>query len=175
LRFARAALSDRGQESDYGQEPTIEVGKDSYRLWWRVLVVVIVAGLVVGFIASISYVQYPYMVNVSGTFTSSEGGGASIVGLVACDEWLYTQCSDPGLQPSYDCLAPLVMNLTQMCTLYFFDENPGLYQMSLRNGENYNVTGYLQFKNGTFDKVCFEKVVLTPKTSKHSVTDNLTC
>ncbi len=168
-------LSDHGQESDYGQEPTIEVGKDSYRLWWRVLAVVIVVGIVIGYVASISYVAYPYDVSVSGTFTSSDGGQVAIVGLVACDEWVYTQCPDPGLQPSYDCLAPPVMNLTNMCTVYNLDENPGHYQVSLRNGENYNMSGFLQFKNGTFDKVCFVKVTLTPKLTKKSVTESFTC
>ena len=168
-------LSDGGQESDYGQEPTIEVGKDSYRIWWRVLAVIIVAGIVIGYVASISYVAYPFTVSVSGTITSSEGGQVVIVGLVACDEWIYTQCSDPGLHPSYDCLAPPVMNLTNMCTEYNLGANPGHYQVSLRNGEDYNVSAYLQFKNGTFDKACFVTVTLSPKLTEKSTTENFTC
>ena len=175
MRFIRTSLSDPGQESDYGQEPTIEVGKDSYRFWWKVLVIFIVAGLVVGYVASISYVQYPYTVTVSGTFTSSEGGLVNILGVPACDESLYAQCPDPGLQPTYVCLAPPAMKLPSLCTLWFFDENPGHYQVTLRNGENYTVSGYLQFKNGTFDKACFEKIVLQPQTSKQSIVDNFSC
>jgi hypothetical protein len=54
-------------------------------------------------------------------------------------------------------------------------EAPGHYDVSLRNGENYTLTGYTEFKNGTFDKVCVEKIVLSPPTPSQRVAGDLGC
>jgi hypothetical protein len=137
--------------------------------------VVVVAAVIIGYVASVSYQTNPYTVTVSGSYTSSEGGRATIVGLPACDAWVYQHCPDPGQSPSYDCHAPPQMNLGGQCETYYLDTNPGHYSVRLRNGENYTLTGYLEFPNGTFDKVCLPPIVLTPSTHLANATMDLRC
>jgi hypothetical protein len=161
--------------SEYEQEPSIEKGKDMAAFWGKILVAVVVAAVVIGYVASVSYQQYPYTVTVRGTYSTSDGGRATIVGLPACNAWVYQQCPDPGQAPSYDCHAPPQMNLGGQCTTYDAEATPGQYQVSLRNGEVYTLTGYMEFPNGTFDRVCFATVSLTPQTLQHSVIRNLSC
>jgi hypothetical protein len=160
---------------EYEREPSIEKGKDMATFWGRVLVAVVVAAVIIGYVASVSYQQYPYTVNVTGTYTTPEAGRATVVGLPACDEWVYQHCPDPGMAPSFDCHAPPQMNLGGQCILYNLDATPGHYRVSLRNGENYTLTGYMEFQNGTFDKACFAKVVLSAPTHQSEVTENLSC
>ena len=136
---------------------------------------VVVAAVIIGYVASVSYQTNPYTVSVSGTYTSSEGGRATIVGLPACNAWVYQHCSDPGQTPSYDCHAPPQMNLGGQCNTFDLEANPAHYSVRLRNGENYTLTGYLEFQNGTFDKVCFAPIVLTPPTHQQNVTQDLRC
>jgi hypothetical protein len=162
--------------SDYEQEPSIEIGKDSaFKHWGRVLIVVIVAGIVIGYVASVSYVQYPYTVTVNGTFTTSNGGVADEVAIEGCDAWLYTQCSDPGLTPVYQCFAEPAMNMTQYCTTWDLENTPGQYAVSVRNGENYALTGYLVYKNGSFAKICLVTIKLDPNVTHRNVTQNFVC
>ncbi len=175
MRFTRSALSDYDHETDYGQEPTIEVGKDSYRLWWRVLAVVIVVGIVIGYVASISYVAYPYSVEVKGTFTGSDGSKALLVDFYECSDMVYTQCPDAGQQPVDTCIAPPVMNMTDYCTEVYMEDNPGHYQISLKNGEDYTMKGYMVFPGEIFDKVCTVTIVLYPLMTARTSTQNFTC
>jgi len=161
--------------ADYEEEPTIEIGKDSSSLWWRVLIAVIVVGALIGYVASFSYVQSPYTVTVSGSFTSPEGGRVTILGMPGCNAALYKQCPDPGETPTLDCFAPPQMDLTSLCVTYYFDAKPGQYQIDLRNGENYVISGYLQFQNGSFDKVCPVSIKLAPPASQHNITENIVC
>ncbi len=161
---------------EYEQEPSIEKGKDTGRPWFRILVVVVLAGVIIGYAVSASYTKYPYTVNVSGTITSPDGSRVTIVGFVECNGWTYpNQCPDPGQTPVYGCEAPPQMNLTLNCSDYVFDNTPGHYHVSLRNGENYAMSAYLQFPNTTFDKVCVFTVTLTPDTSSRNVTQSFTC
>lgn len=161
--------------SEHEHEPSIEIGKDTAVFWGRILIVVVVAAVIIGYVASVSYQQYPYMVNVSGSYTTSDGGRATIIGLAACNAWVYQQCPDPGQRAVYDCAAPPQMNMAPECVTYNLEATPGLYQVSLRNGENYTLTGYMTFKNGTFDKACFDTIVLMPQTSQRNVTRDLIC
>ncbi|HUH99587.1 MAG TPA: hypothetical protein VLY65_00960 [Nitrososphaerales archaeon] len=162
--------------TEYEPEPIIEKGKDTGRPWFKVLIVVIVIGVTIGYVASVSYTKYPYTVNVGGTITSPDGSRATIVGFVECNAWTYTNsCPDPGQIPSYDCEAPPQMNLTQYCEEFVFDNTPGHYHVTLRNGETYTMSAYMQFSNTTFDKVCFLSVRLTPDTSSRNVTQNFSC
>jgi len=166
-------LKRRGTDTPgYEREPSVETGKDVAAFWGKILVVVVVVAVVIGYVASVSYRQYPYSVEVSGSFTTAEGGRATIVGLAACDAWVYQHCPDPGQMPEYDCHAPPQMNMGPECVTYNL-EAPGRYDVSLRNGENYTLTGYTEFKNGTFDKVCFEKFELSPPTPAPRVTRDL--
>jgi hypothetical protein len=172
LRFHGKVLAEQDQE----QEPIIEMGKDNqYKHWGRILIAVILAGIVIGYVASVSYVQYPYSVNVSGTFTSANGAVADEVAIPGCNAWLYTQCPDPGLQPVYQCFAEPVMNMTQYCTSYDLENTPGHYSVSVRNGEDYALTAYLVYKNDSFAKVCMETIKLTPDVTHHNVTQNFSC
>ena len=161
--------------TEHEREPSIEGGKDIAAFWGKILLVVVVAGVLIGYVASVSYRQYPYSVNVSGTYTTPEGGRATIVGLPACNAWVYQQCPDPGQTAVYDCHAPLEMKMAPECVTYSLESAPGHYQVSLRNGENYTLTGYMEFKNGTFDKACFETIVLSPVTQQQDVTRDLSC
>lgn len=161
--------------SEHEREPTIERGKDSSVKWGRILAAVVLAAIVIGYLASVSYIEYPYTVNVSGTYTSSEGAKATIIGLAACNAWVYQQCPDPGQRAAYDCTAPPEMKMASECVTYSLTASPGRYQVSLRNGENYTLTGYMTDKNGIYVKVCFETIVLSPATQQHNVTRNLSC
>ena len=67
------------------------------------------------------------------------------------------------------------MRMAPECVTYDLEAAPGHYQVSLRNGENYTLTGYMAFKNGTFDKACFETIVLSPATQQQNVTRDLSC
>jgi hypothetical protein len=169
LSRLRRTLQDEQQESRYEGEA------DSYKRWVKVLAVVIVAGVVVGYGVSSSYAQHPYYVGVNGDFTSHNGGVALYMAVEACNAWLYQNCPDPGEYPVYQCWAPPVMNMSSYCVTYDTETSLGHYEEDFRNGENYAVTGYLIFKNGTFDKVCQDTVVLTPAISQHNATENLTC
>ena len=170
MRFHGKVLAEQEQE------PFIELRKDyEYKRWGRVLVAVILAGLVIGYAVSASYVKYPYSVNVNGTFTSSDGAVADEVGVLGCNAWLYQQCPDPGLQPVYQCFAEPVMNLTLYCTSYDLENTPGHYALSVRNGEDYAMAGYLVYKNGTFAKVCHVTIKLTPDVTQRNVTQNFVC
>lgn len=164
-----------GYSEQQEHEPTIERGKDNASFWGKVLVLVIVAAVVIAYAASVSYQQYPYTVDVSGSYTTSEGGSATIIGLAACNAWVYQHCPDPGQRAVYDCSAPPQMNMGNECVTYDLEGTPGHYEVSLRNGENYTLTGYMTFRNGTLDKVCFETVVLSPVTRQQSVTRDLSC
>jgi hypothetical protein len=170
LRFRGTVLSD------YEQEPSIEMGKDSaFKHWGRALIAVIIAGIVIGFVASVSYVQYPYEVGVEGTYESSNGGLALYIATAACDAWLYQQCPVPGEYAVYQCWAPPVMNMGNYCVTYDTQTNLGHYEEDFRNGESYYVTGYMVYRNGTFDKVCFNTISLIPQTGQHNSTKDLTC
>ena len=160
---------------EYEREPTIERGKDIATFWAKVLAVVVVVAIVIGYVASVSYQQYPYTVTVSGTYTTPEGARATEIGLPACNAWVYQQCPDPGQSPSYDCHAPPQLNLGGQCVTYNFDSTPGQYHVNLRNGENYTLAGYMEFQNGTFEKACFTPVALVPQTHQRNVTQNLVC
>ena len=98
------------------------MGDASYHFWRKVLVVVIV----VGYVASISYVRYPYSVEVKGTFIASDGSRAELVDF-ECSSMIYSVCPDPGQQPVADCIAPPVMNMTNCCTEVHTGANPGHY------------------------------------------------
>ncbi len=161
--------------SEFEREPSFEKSKDTATFWGRTLIVVIVAAVFIGYVASVSYQQYPYSVEVSGSYTTAEGGMATIVGLPACNAWVYQHCPDPGQLPAYDCHAPPQMNMGGQCATYSLEATPGHYDVSLRNGENYTLTGYMAFRNGTFDKVCLATVVLLPTTHQHSVVRDIAC
>lgn len=156
-------------------EPTIERGKDSFNVWWKVLAIVIVAGVAIGFFASVSYVIYPYNVTVSGTFVSKDGGRAQLVDFYECNGFIYTTCPDPGEQPVQYCVAPADMNMTNFCTEYFFDSDPGHYEVFLRNGENYVMKGYMINAKGAYDKVCTVTVILYPPLRSQNSTQNFLC
>ena len=175
MRFVRLARAESGQESEYGQEPTIEVGKDSYRFWWRVLAVVIVAAIVIGYVASISYVAYPYNVQVKGTFTAADGSRALLVDFFECSDMDYSVCPDPGQQPVDTCIAPQIMNMTGYCTEVYMEAHPGQYQATLKNGEDYTMKGYMVNSKGTFDKVCTVTIVLYPLGTSHTSIQNFSC
>lgn len=178
MRFRDYTPDYSGQpEPGYEQEPTIERGKDRLRFWSRVLIAVVIAGIIIGYAASVSYVFYPYTVNVHGSFTSPEGGKIQILGLVACDEWLYANesCPSPGEPQAWDCLAPDDMNLGHFCALYYFESDPGQYNIALKNGRDYAVTAYLQYSNGLFDKVCNATIILSPSLSGRNSTQNFSC
>jgi len=164
-------------EPGFEQEPTIEKGKDRFRFWWKVLVAVIVAGILIGFAASESYNVYPYTVHVGGTFIASDGSRAQLLGMTACDEYLYanTTCPDPGLAKSWDCLAPEDMNLGEFCNVYNLEANPGHYQITLRNGEDYSVVAYMVTSSGGFDKICSATIHLSPQLTSHNSTQNFGC
>jgi hypothetical protein len=162
-------------DQGYEQEPLMEKGSDSYRFWWRVLVIVVVAGVAIGFVASASYAVYPYSVTVSGTFVASDGSRAQLVAFVECSDLAYSTCPDPGEQPVDFCIAPVVMDMTQYCTEYNLEANPGHYSVSLRNGEDYNMVGYMVNAKGTFDKVCRGTLVLSPMTTDQNSTQDLGC
>jgi hypothetical protein len=169
-------LRRRGTDfPEYEREPSVEGGKDVAAFWGKMLVVVVVLAIVIGYVASVSYQQYPYEAEVSGTYATSEGGRATIVGLAACNAWVYQHCPDPGQVPTYDCQAPPQMNMGPECVTYNLEATPGHYDVSLRNGENYTLTGYLTFQNGTFDKVCFGTIVLSPPTHEQRVARDLSC
>jgi hypothetical protein len=159
----------------YEQEPNFEAGPDTYKKWLRVLAVVILAGIIIGYVASVSYVQYPYDVGVEGTYKSSNGGLALYIATAACNAWLYQQCPVPGEYPVYQCWAPPVMKMGSYCVTYDTETSLGHYEEDFRNGENYNVTGYMIFRNGTFDKVCFNSITLIPMVTGHNATENLSC
>jgi hypothetical protein len=161
--------------ADDQMEPSVERGKDSSTRWLRVFVVVVLAGIVIGYVASVSYAQYPYEVGVNGNFTSSNGGAALYMAVPGCDAWLYQQCPDPGEYAVYQCWAPTAMNMSDYCVTYSLETSRGHYEEEFRNGENYVVTGYLVSKNGTFDKACDATVVLAPAITHHNATENLTC
>jgi hypothetical protein len=162
--------------TEYEQEPSIERGEDTGRPWFKVLIVVIVAGVIIGYAVSASYTKYPYTVNVDGSITSPDGSRVTIVGFVECNGWTYpNQCPDPGQDPVFECNAPTQMNLTFFCTDYVFDQNPGHYHVTLRNGENYAMTAYLQYPNATFAKVCSFTVRLSPDVSSGNVTQDFSC
>ena len=175
MRFSGIALSDYSPEYEQEREPTIERGKDISRFWWRVLIAVIIAGVLIGFFASVSYVKYPYEVSVRGTWFSSNGGELVEVALPACDAFIYTQCPDPGMQPTIGCEAPPDMNMPILCITYEINAPLGHYTLTLRNGEDYAVTGALSYPNGTFDKNCVETIALVPQTSQRNVTENFNC
>lgn len=165
-----------GPEYEYEQEPSFERGKDSGRPWFKILLVVVLIGVVVGYAVSASYTTYPYTVYVSGTINSSDGSRVTIVGFVECSGWTYPDhCPDPGQTPVYECNAPPQMNLTSYCHEYVFDDTPGHYHVSLRNGEDYLMSAYLQYQNYTFAKVCWFTVDLTPNLAFANSTQNFTC
>lgn len=164
-------------EPGYEQEPTIEKGKDRFRFWFRMLIAVILAGVIIGYAASASYTVYPYSVNVHGMFTSSDGGKIQILGLAACNEFMYanTSCPSPGEPEAWDCEAPTDMSLGHFCALYYFESNPGHYEISLKNGRNYAVTAYLVTDHGAFDKVCNATIILAPQITSRNSTQNFSC
>jgi hypothetical protein len=170
---------DYNPEYQHGseQEPLIEKGKDRFRFWSKVLIAVILAGILIGYAASASYTVYPYRVSVGGTFVASDGSKAQLVGMVACNEYIYanSSCPDPGQSAAWDCEAPPVMKLTQFCNELNLEANPGHYSLSLRNGEDYTVVGYMVNSAGGFDKICNVTIVLSPDLRAHNSTQDLAC
>ncbi len=175
MRFSGRSSYDPDPDSEYQQEPTIERGVDSAKKWWRVLVAVIIAGVVVGYVVSVSYTVYPFNVEVSGTFTSPDGSRMILVDFVECSDLSYATCPDPSQTPVDSCVAPPVMNVTNYCTEFYFEHTPGHYDIVLKNGYDYTMKAYMQFANGTFDKVCAVKVILSPALTTRDSTQNFSC
>jgi len=136
--------------------------------------VVVVAGVIIGYVASVSYRQFPYTVNVSAPTRRRREGGRNDRRPCRLQRLVYQRCPDPGRRPVYDCHAPPEMKMARVVSLQP-RVRPGHFQVSLRNGENYTLTGYMAFRNGTFDKACFETVVLSPVTQQQDVTRDLSC
>lgn len=157
------------------QEPTIERGRDTFNVWWKVFVIIVATAVAIGFVASVSYTVYPYSVTVSGTFFSKDGGRAQLVDFYECDDMIYVTCPNPSETPVDDCVAPADMNMTNFCTEYFFDSDPGHYEVNLRNGENYVMKGYMINAKGAFDTICTVTVILYPPVRSQNSTQNFLC
>ena len=157
------------------REPTYDTPDAGLRKAGMIIVALVAVALVIGYVVSQSYTQYPYTVNVSGTFIAKDGAVAVRLARPACNGWFYERCPDPGEQPVYDCFASPNMNQTNWCVTYDLSPKPGLYRMPLRNGENYQITASMVNSSGAFKKVCIATITLSPMVDSANSTQNLTC